>query len=548
MTKLINAPEDVIDDYIAGLVASSPHLARLDDAPVVVRAERKRSDRVALVSGGGSGHEPAHAGYVGTGMLDAAVLGPVFTSPSVDDVYAAIHAVATDAGVLLVVKNYTGDRLNFGLAADMARADGIAVEQVVVADDAALGDASGAGRRGLTATVLAHKAAGAAAERGASLAEVVAVAERLLARAATMGVALGACTVPGSATANFELGDGEVEWGLGIHGEPGRRRGAAVGAAETAEILVDEAWRAIGGAEGESVVALVNSLGGTPDLELRILQGDVLGALARRGAVVRATWAGPFLTSLEMPGASVTVAAVDDALLTLLTDEAAVAAFPRRTEAHVGPRSRPSGAPARDEEAGDEPTEAGARAFAIVAAACRAALAAEPELTDLDRRVGDGDMGTNLARGAQEILDAEAELSSAPDAAVLLRRASAIARRVIGGTSGPLYSALLLGMAEELARTGDAAAAFAHGASRVRAIGGAEPGDRTMVDALAPAADAIRSGGDLAAAAAAARAGADATARTAASLGRSSYLGDRAIGTPDPGAVAVALLLEALAA
>lgn len=547
MKKLVNAPEDVIDDYIAGLVGSSPHLARLTDAPVVVRAERKPADRVAIVSGGGSGHEPAHAGYVGHGMLDGAVLGPVFTSPSVDDVYAAIHGVATDAGVLLIIKNYTGDRLNFGLAADMARADGIRVEEVIVADDAALGDAAGAGRRGLTATVLAHKVAGAAAERGDALEDVVAVTERLLSRAATMGVALGACTVPGQTAANFDLAADEVEWGLGIHGEPGRERGELLDAAATAEALVDRVWTAIDGAPGDRVAVLVNSLGGTPDLELRILQGDALGAVVARGGDIAVTWAGPFLTSLEMPGASVTIAAVDDETLDLLRAEARVAAFPRASLPAASATGRPSGAPASAETASGPATEEGTRIHAIASRLAHALLDAEEHLTGLDRQVGDGDLGTNLARGARAVVDAEAELTASDDGPAYLRAVSALARRVIGGTSGPLYSALLLGMAEELDRTGDVAAAFARGADRVMSIGGAEVGDRTMVDALAPAADVLRDGATLADAAAAARAGAEATADTTAQLGRSSYIGDRALGVPDPGAIAVAILLEAAA-
>lgn len=547
MKKLVNAPEDVIDDYIAGLVGSSPHLARLTDAPVVVRAERKPAERVAIVSGGGSGHEPAHAGYVGHGMLDGAVLGPVFTSPSVDDVYAAIHSVATEAGVLLIIKNYTGDRLNFGLAADMARADGIRVEQVVVADDAALGDASGAGRRGLTATVLAHKVAGAAAERGDALEDVVAVTERLLSRAATMGVALGACTVPGQTSANFDLAADEVEWGLGIHGEPGRERGELQDAAATAEALVDRVWNAIDGTAGDRVAVLVNSLGGTPDLELRILQGDALSAVAARGGEVAATWAGPFLTSLEMPGASVTIAAVDDEILDLLRAEARVAAFPRESLPHADSGERPSGTPADAGAASRAATDEGTRIHAIAVRLAQALLDAEEHLTALDRQVGDGDLGTNLARGARAVIDAEADLAASVDGQAYLRAVSAIARRVIGGTSGPLYSALLLGMAEELGRAGDVAAAFAHGVDRVMSIGGAAVGDRTMVDALAPAADALRGGATPAEAAAAARAGAEATADTTAQLGRSSYIGDRALGVPDPGAVAVAILLEAAA-
>ncbi len=222
MKKIINAPSDVIEDYISGTRrrhAAPPDEWTVSPSSYAPRWSAKSEDRAALVSGGGSGHEPAHAGYAWKGMLDAAVLGPRSTPLSVDAVYAAIRASATRAGVLLIVKNYTGDRLNFGLAAEMARAEGIRVEMVVVADDAALGDSSRAGRRGLTATVLAHKIAGAAAERGWPIERIVATVERFLARTATMGVALGPCFVPGATAPNFSLGDDEIEWVLGIHGE-----------------------------------------------------------------------------------------------------------------------------------------------------------------------------------------------------------------------------------------------------------------------------------------------------------------------------------------
>ncbi|MEV7694639.1 dihydroxyacetone kinase family protein [Microbacterium sp. NPDC089189] len=559
MKKIINHPADVIEDYISGLVGAEPHLARVEGWPVVVRSPgtSKRDDRVALVTGGGSGHEPAHAGYVGRGMLDAAVLGPVFTSPSVDAVYAAIRTVATSAGVLLIVKNYTGDRLNFALAAELARADGTRVEMIVVADDAALGDSSRAGRRGLTGTVLVHKVAGAAAEEGRTLDEILALTRRFLAGTASMGVALGPCTTPGATAPNFELGDDEIEWGLGIHGEAGVERGALVPSADIARRLVATVVDDRGLRAGEEVVALVNSLGGTPDLDLRILHGDVLRALAAAGLRVRMTWAGPFLTSLEMPGASLTVARVDAELIELLGARADVTAFPAHTATldEGGPAVVPGPAVTPMLRGDGEPDPHVGGAAAIVAAIADALIAAEPELTDLDRRVGDGDLGVNLARGASAVLAAADELRSSPSVTGYLGAVSDILRREVGGTSGPLYSLLVLAMADDLRAVAapgatDWARAFAAGVARVREIGGASPGDSTMVDALQPAADALSGAGDaaqrVAAAATAARAGAEQTAALRPSLGRSSYVGARAVGVPDPGAVAIAVQFDAI--
>lgn len=555
--KILNAPADVIEDYIAGLIRGTGHLARIDGWPVIVRERgtRKRADRVALVTGGGSGHEPAHAGYVGEGMLDAAVLGPVFTSPSVDAIYAAIRAVATDAGVLLIVKNYTGDRLNFGLAAEMARAEGVPVEIVLVADDAALGDRSRAGRRGLTATVLVHKIAGAAAEEGASLGEIAQLCSRFLEGAATMGVALGACVVPGAAEASFAVTPGEVEWGLGIHGEAGSERGTLGTSREIAARLVDAVAADRGLREGDQIVLLLNSLGATPDLELRVLHGDVLAEIERRGLRVRFTWAAPFLTSLEMAGVSLTLARVDDRTAGLLSAPSHTLAFPAWSAALDPARATVVPAPHRFEvTTSDGPrSDDVARLHATVMAVAARIEASESELTALDRAVGDGDLGTNLARGAAALRRSERTLLGLPDAAAYLAGLSEIVRHEVGGTSGPLYSILLLTMSESLAGLDAAPAprqwvdAFAAGVARVREIGGAAPGDSTMVDALQPAVDAF--GGaepDLAAAAAAAAAGAQETARLHPSLGRSSYVGERAIGVPDPGAIAVALQFDAL--
>ena len=320
MKKLINQVGDLVPEMLQGLVAADPGLVLLAGQTVVLRRDHAEfGGRVALVSGGGAGHEPAHGGYVGEGMLTGAVVGDVFTSPSTDAVLAAVRAVGQDAGVLLIVKNYTGDRLNFGLAAEIARTEGIDVEMVVVGDDVALAaEGEHAGRRGIAGTVLVHKVAGAAAARGDDLAGVRALAQRAADGVRSMGVSLGACTVPAVGRPGFELGEDEVEWGLGIHGEAGVERGALVPADEVADRLVGAVADDAGLEDGARVVLLVNDLGTTPPSELDVVARGALRALRGRGAVVERAWVGRFLTALDMPGCSVSVLPVDDELLALL--------------------------------------------------------------------------------------------------------------------------------------------------------------------------------------------------------------------------------------
>lgn len=322
MKKLINDVSQVVPDMLNGLVALNPHLALLQGKTIVVRADAAQAagrGEVALISGGGAGHEPAHGGYVGAGMLSAAVSGEVFTSPSTDAVLDAIRAVAGAAGVLLIVKNYTGDRLNFGLAAEIARAEGIAVEMVIVADDVAL-SAHGqhAGRRGLAGTMLVHKIAGAAAAQGAPLAKVAQAAREAIAALATMGVALTPCTVPAAGKPGFTLADNEIEWGLGIHGEPGIERGALVPADAIVARLLHQIAGDLKLQRGDRVALLVNNLGGTPASELDIVADAALRDLRARGVEVERAWAGTFLSALDMAGVSLTVLRVDDRRLGLL--------------------------------------------------------------------------------------------------------------------------------------------------------------------------------------------------------------------------------------
>ncbi|CAB1025342.1 dihydroxyacetone kinase subunit DhaK [Corynebacterium diphtheriae] len=317
MKKLINDPHDVVAETIAGFVAAHKDVVT-SDGQFIERAEPKAQGKVGIISGGGSGHEPLHAGFVGYGMLDAAVPGPVFTSPTPDPIVAATKAADHGAGVLYIVKNYTGDVLNFDTAAELAEFDDIEVSQVIINDDAAVEDSLyTAGRRGVAGTVLVEKIAGAAAERGDNLAEVTAVATEVVKNTRSMGVALTSCTVPHVGKPSFDLGDSEVEIGIGIHGEPGRRREPMSSADAITDQLLDPVVEDLGLCEGERVIALVNGMGGTPSSELYIVYRRVAERLSQLGVVVERSLVGNYVTSLDMQGASVTLMRVSDELLEL---------------------------------------------------------------------------------------------------------------------------------------------------------------------------------------------------------------------------------------
>lgn len=554
MKKLINEIPLVVRQSLEGLVALNPQLALLEGEATVVRSDLdafRRSGKVAIVTGGGAGHEPAHAGYVGRGMLTAAVSGDVFASPSTDAVYAAVKAVAGPAGVLIIVKNYTGDRLNFGLAAEMARAEGIAVEVVVVDDDAALGSAEHtAGRRGIAGTVFVHKVAGAAAEAGLSLDQVAAAARRAIAGVTSMGVALSACTVPAAGKANFELAEHEMELGLGIHGEPGVQRTDLAPARAVVAQLVGTlvADRAI--AAGQPVALLVNNLGATPVMEQTIVAGDALAELAARGVPVERAYCGTFLTAIDMAGISLSLLPLDSDTIAALDAPTEAPAWPARAGViAAAPRSIAFDAGAQSDYAGTGPVVPDS-VIDRFKAVCAALIAAEPELTEMDRLVGDGDIGHSLAGGANAVL-AQIEGWRGKPIDAVLHGVGLTLRRSVGGTSGPLYAAFAIAASQQLKQgAADADAfgrAFASGTEAITRLGGASAGDRTMVDALLPAAAALTADAkDLAGAARAARSGAAATSAMAPRRGRSSYLGARAVGHPDPGAVAVAMLLEAI--
>ena len=319
MRKLLNDPEHVVKDSLVGLAAAHADVLRVDPAAqIVVRADAPRQGKVALISGGGSGHEPLHGGFVGLGMLDAACPGEVFTSPVPDQMLAATKAVDGGAGVVHLVKNYTGDVLNFKLAAEDAADEGIAVEHVLFDDDVAVQDSLyTAGRRGVGGTVLAEKVAGAAAEEGRPLAEVAELCRKVNANVRSMGLALTSCVVPHAGEPTFELGEGEVEIGIGIHGEPGRTRSELQPVDELVAMLVEPILRDLPFESGERVIAFVNGMGGTPLIELYIVYRRLVALLDGAGIQIARNLVGPFITSLEMAGCSITLLRADDELIRL---------------------------------------------------------------------------------------------------------------------------------------------------------------------------------------------------------------------------------------
>jgi dihydroxyacetone kinase-like protein len=315
MKKLINSPDTVVDDALLGVVAAHGDLVRVIEPNVVVRADAPRAGKVGVLSGGGSGHEPMHGGFVGMGMLDAACPGAVFTSPVPDQMLAATKAVDGGAGVLHIVKNYTGDIMNFELAAEMARAEGIEVTSVVIADDVAVKDSLyTAGRRGVGGTVIAEKIVGAAAEAGADLATVTALCQKVQDNVRSMGMALTSCTVPAAGKPTFELGDDEMEIGVGIHGEPGRTRMKIATAAEITSMLATPILDDLPFVAGDKVLAFVNGMGGTPLIELYIVFAELKKILDGRGITIARNLVGNYITSLEMAGCSITLLRLDDEL------------------------------------------------------------------------------------------------------------------------------------------------------------------------------------------------------------------------------------------
>jgi dihydroxyacetone kinase len=561
MKKFINRSEDVVEEMLQGLAVLHPGSVRLPGHKALIRldAEQVRNQQVAILSGGGSGHEPAHAGYIGAGMLSAAVAGEVFTSPSSDTVFAAIQTVAANPGALLVVKNYTGDRLNFGLAAEMARAQGIPVEMVIVDDDVALkGTGQATGARGLAGTVFIHKLVGAAAAEGKSLAELAAIGKAAIASLATMGVSFSAGTSPAVGKPSFELREYEMELGLGIHGEPGVRRTELQAANQVTETLLTEILQHGSFGDERRVAVMVNNLGATTEMELAIVARHAASFLAGKGVTVERIYAGTFLSSLDMAGISISVLGLNQDRLRWLDAPTTAPAWPNAAKQRPGDPARQIAVEVSTSVSSGSgaQTEAGRKTKQAIDAACQALLAAENELTEMDRVTGDGDLGVSMARAAKAVQGAVAfyPLDNAP---ATLKALGHALRRELGGSSGPLYGVLFLrggSVLEASPATGLAewAEALDQGCQAISELGGAKPGDRTMLDALDPFVRTLQHAVGLKptrdavlAAVEAAERGAEATAQMHPKLGRSSYLGVRVLGHPDPGAKAISLWLRA---
>ena len=564
MKKFINRPENAVEEMLQGMTVLSPGLDRLPGHRVMFRAdaEQIRDKRVAIISGGGSGHEPAHAGYIGEGMLSAGVAGEVFTSPDTDSIFAAIKAVAGKPGALLVVKNYTGDRLNFGLAAEMARSEDISVEMIIVDDDVALnGSGSATGARGLAGTVFVHKLVGAAAAEGKTLTDLASLGKAVVRSLATMGVSFSAGISPAVGKPSFELDEDEMELGLGIHGEPGVTRTKLQPADQLTETLLTRILKDRNFGAQKRIAVLINNLGATTEMELAIVARHATLFLDRSGFTVERLYAGTFLSSLDMAGISISVLGLNDEWLRWLDTPTTAPAWPNAAKQRPRPVNLQSAPPAGVNmafTARENPeSDLGKNVERAIRAACEALFQAEPQLTELDRITGDGDLGASMKRASIAIKEA---IHSYPlnDISATLKALGHTLRHELGGSSGPLYGVLFLRAGNVLENSGrigltEWATAFDEGCRAISELGGAKPGDRTMLDAFDPFLKTLREAGTgtpreaLLAAVDAAQRGAEATAQMKPQLGRSSYLQDRVLGHPDPGAIAVAIWLRAVA-
>ncbi|XP_045430015.1 triokinase/FMN cyclase isoform X2 [Pipistrellus kuhlii] len=564
--KLVNSVAGCADDALAGLVACNPNLQLLQGHRVALRFDLDSlKGRVALLSGGGSGHEPAHAGFIGKGMLTGIIAGAVFASPAVGSILAAIRAVAQagTAGTLLIVKNYTGDRLNFGLAREQAQAEGIPVEMVVIGDDCAFTVVKKAGRRGLCGVVLIHKVAGALAEAGVPLKEIkdrVSVAAKAM---GTLGLSLSSCSVPGSRP-NFELAADEVELGLGIHGEAGVRRMKMAPADEIVRLMLDHMTNTsnvshVSVQAGSSVVLVVNNLGGLSVLELGIVADAAIRTLESRGVKVARALVGTFMSALEMPGLSLTLLLVDESRLKLIDAETTASAWPHMPKVSVTGQKRIRPAPAHPTEAPDITVEglSSKRMVLVLEQVCATLLDMEEYLNTLDRVSGDGDCGTTHSRAARAIQEWLRESPPPAHPAKLLSQLSLLLLDKMGGSSGALYGLFLTAAAQPLKASTDLpawSAAMDAGLEAMRKYGKAAPGDRTMLDSLWAAGQELQALRNpqanlfhiLTKAVESAEAAAQATKNMTAGAGRASYISSTKLDEPDPGAVATAAILRSI--
>lgn len=600
MKKIMNTPETFVYDMCHGLAKAHPELEFVEKFKIVKKKEIN-PDKVSLISGGGSGHEPAHAGFVGKGMLDCAVCGDVFASPSQIQVYNAIKECATDKGVLLIIKNYSGDCMNFNNAAELAKEeDGIKVDAVYVNDDIAVKDSLyTVGRRGVAGTVFVHKIAGAAAEQGKSLEEVKAVANRTIENVRSFGFALSSCTPPAKGTPIFDIGEDEIEFGVGIHGEPGRKTEKLQTADQLAKRIVKDLLDDLGAKKGDEVALLINGFGATPLMELYLFNNSVSNELEKAGISIHKTLVGNYMTSIDMAGASVTILKVDSELKSLIDypvsapalswggtmseqAEAAVEAMKaiakalgvtpaEHTDAKAADKAEKKAAKAAKKAAVYEvkgkpvvdETINTAAFVQIVEKMADVIIENEVPFCDADK-MGDGDFGMSIAKGFKQLKKEWATRDKA-DIGAFLKSCSEIIMEYCGGASGPIWGSAFryagkvadgkdkINLAE-LAEIFQAANTGVYETGKKSFGKGAVVGDKTLVDALKPCADALEQAAKdgkslrdgIALGAKAAVAGAENTKSVVAKLGRAGTVGEKSIGYPDAGAYGLGVIFTAL--
>lgn len=576
MKKVINKPEDVVKQMCHGIVMAHPKL-QLDANNKVIYRKDKECDKVSLISGGGSGHEPAHAGFVGRGMLDAAVCGDVFASPSQIQVYKAIRLMKTSQGVLLIIKNYSGDVMNFKNAAHLANEDGILVDYVIVDDDIAVKDSLyTVGRRGVAGTIFVHKIAGAAADKGKTLPEVKAVAEKVVKNVKSIGFALSSCTVPAKGTPTFELDETEMEYGVGIHGEPGTHRENVLEADALAKKMVASLCDELGCKEnekGKRMAVLINGFGATPLMELYLLNASVARELTKRNIAIARAFVGNYMTSIDMAGASVSLLNLDDELETLLNAQSEAPAFSMVWEEPAVKYYEPYG---RDSASGTDDgtllTKGKGSAIGerltldnmqyVVDMMGSSILKNEVPFCELDAHAGDGDFGMSVAKGFRQLRrEWKGILKRSSDIGAFLQECSMVIMEYCGGASGPIWGSAF--RAAGKATTGKDSLSVKEFADMLQAVvlgiqqtgersfgRGAVVGDKTLIDALAPCAgawaayaqkgDSFKEAFQLGAQAA--LDGAEKTKDIVARMGRAGTVGERSIGYPDAGAHALGVI------
>ncbi|UUS60061.1 MULTISPECIES: dihydroxyacetone kinase subunit DhaK [unclassified Acinetobacter] len=572
MKKLMNGAENIVIEMCKGFVLAHPELAFNESHKIISRKEKHNN--VALISGGGSGHEPAHAGFVGTGMLDAAVCGDVFASPSQIQVYKALQQVATDKGVLMIIKNYSGDMMNFQNGAALATEDGIKVDYVKVADDIAVKDSLyTVGRRGVAGTVFVHKIAGAAASKGLELADVKAIAQKAADNVISLGFAYSSCTVPAKGTPTFTLTDDEMEYGVGIHGEPGIRREKILPSKKMAQRIVDDLF--LDRPDMKEVAVLVNGFGSTPLQELYVFNHDVCEHLARKGIKIYRTFVGNYMTSIDMNGASVSLLAVDDELKTYLDAAANTPAFKmdgsaaqpltfvsKDSSAEAVVNTQVETQPEHAVISNEQFTIENMRYVVDVMSAC--IIRNEVPFCELDAHAGDGDFGMSVAKGFKQLKREWQSLIQAQQMDEFMLNCSMIIMEHCGGASGPIWGSAFRAAAKSIQgksvlTVADFAEMLQAAVKGIQTTGersfgrGAVVGDKTLIDALVPCADSWSAHTDksfkenFVLGAKAAVQGAEKTKEIVARMGRAGTVGDRSLGYPDAGAHGLGVIFTDIA-